>query len=552
MKVTAKKTIRYPLALERLYAKEIVRHTESLMTIVRSYVPRMIRVLLSMNVAMDADEDELSDMMDDMGEEVEELPSMRPQCEDMYDKVDRHAYNELAGVFAAVFGTRPISLSQQLSSTAPSAFTGFQSGNAFGMARNSGGVAVSMSQEAQLDNLKRLWVQENLDLIKSIDAETLRKIRETMADMILGTVDRAELTRTLQQGLYAEFLPIGKERERKRNVPPPFGKPLEKIEREEKNRAALIGRDQVGKLNGRLTQYYQEQAGIEEYKWVTAGDERVRPAHRRLNGEVFKWKEPPPEGHPGQPIQCRCIADPVIDLNKLRLQPKAGTYDVVGEEIESAASAKTFADMQKYFREKYNINVNGAVGQLVFKDTKPVFVGLEDIFKEFPSVVPSLNSIGVARGGVMHTSGVNTCVINFSPEYFNGNPRLKDMKMGNKTGYHPKNTYLRETGMHEFGHVIERYMAGKYTKVGLVGRLRRHEYAKSVISRAVDNVRKTPDGKINGKAKTIKTLREEISEYSLKNKSETLAEAVEDYMTNRENASPLSREIWKILKEEVR
>ena len=57
MRVTAKKKIRYPLALERLYAKEIVKHTESLMAIVRSYVPRMIRVLLSMNVAMDADED---------------------------------------------------------------------------------------------------------------------------------------------------------------------------------------------------------------------------------------------------------------------------------------------------------------------------------------------------------------------------------------------------------------------------------------------------------------------------------------------------------------
>lgn len=537
MRITAKKRIRYPIALERLYAKEIVRHTESLMNVVRSYVPRMVRVLLSMNVALDADEDELSSMMNDMGEEVDSLPSMRPQCEDMYNKVDRHAYNELTGVFSSVFGARPISLSQQLSSTAPAAFTGFSSGSAFEAVRNSGGVGVSMTQEAQLENLRRLWVQENLDLIKSIDAETLRKIRETMADMILGTVDRAELTRTLQQGL----------------IPVIFRKPLDEIERREKNRAALIGRDQVGKLNGRLTQYYQEQAGIEEYKWVTAGDERVRPTHRRLNGETFKWKEPPPEGHPGQPIQCRCIADPIIDLNKIGLQPKAGNFEVVGEEIESAEAAKNFADMRKYFTSKYDVGIDSSVGQLLFKDTKPVFVGLEKIFQEFPSVVSAIDIIGAARGGVMHTAyNAISCDINFSPQYFNGSPKLKLMKMGKTTGYHPKNTYLRETGMHEFGHVIEWYMTKKQNNVGVVARMQNNEYSKDVIKRAYENLKKFPGGRVNGKLKTLKEWREEISGYALKNQGETFAEAIADYMANGNNAAPLSIEIWKILKGEVK
>lgn len=536
MRITAKKQIRYPLALERLYAKEIVKHTTDLMNVVRSYIPRMVRVILSMNVALDAeDEDELSYLMEDMAEEVEELPSMRPQCEDMYDKVDKHAYLELAAVFGAVFGTRPISLSQQLNLSALGTSTGAT--NAFEAIRNSGGISASMSNAQQLDNLKRLWVQENLDLIKSIDAETLRKIRETMADMILGNVDRAELTRDLQKGL----------------IPVMFRKPIDKIEKREKDRAALIGRDQVGKLNGKLTQYYQQQAEIDEYEWVTAGDERVRPAHRALNGRIFQWDKSPAEGHPGQPIQCRCIASPVINTNKIGMEPKAGTYDVVGEEIEKAEDAKTFADMQKYFQDKYSLRVNNTVGQMIFKDTKPVFVGLESIFNEFPAAVSAIEEIGVARGGVMHAAYNSVrCNINFSPKYFNGSPDLKLMKMGKKTGFHPKNTYLRETGGHEFGHVLEWYMIKKNSSVGVVGRMNRHEYAKDVIKRAVDRARKTPEGKINGKAKTIRQLREEISTYALKNQGETLAEAIGDYMANGENASVLSREIWQILKGEVK
>ena len=330
MKVVAKRKIKYPIALERTWAKEIVSHVAALMNVVKSYAPRMGRTLLSMAAVFDADdgelEDELSATMDEMGEEVDSLPSMRPQAEKMYDRVDRHAYMELAAVFDVVFGTRPMSLSREPFPPVYGASAPQGAGSAFQSARESGGFAKMMTNEAQLDQLKRIWVQENLDLIKSIDAETLRKIRETMADMILGTVDRAELTRDLQRGL----------------VPAIFKKPLEEITRRERNRAALIGRDQVGKLNGRLTEYYQRQAGIEEYEWSTAGDERVRPSHRALAGKIFKWNSPPPEGHPGQPIQCRCIADPIIDIDKIGMVPKKGSFTEAGEDgiipLESGGS----------------------------------------------------------------------------------------------------------------------------------------------------------------------------------------------------------------------
>lgn len=42
----------------------------------------------------------------------------------------------------------------------------------------------------------------------------------------------------------------------------------------------------------------------------TARDNRVREEHEALEGESFAWSDPPSEGHPGEPVNCRCYADP--------------------------------------------------------------------------------------------------------------------------------------------------------------------------------------------------------------------------------------------------
>lgn len=81
------------------------------------------------------------------------------------------------------------------------------------------------------------------------------------------------------------------------------------------NRAKLIARDQMAKVNAAITEAKQSALGIEEYEWVTAGDERVRPSHRSNNGKTFKWSDPPSEtGHPGHDVNCRCIARPIIKI----------------------------------------------------------------------------------------------------------------------------------------------------------------------------------------------------------------------------------------------
>jgi SPP1 gp7 family putative phage head morphogenesis protein len=80
------------------------------------------------------------------------------------------------------------------------------------------------------------------------------------------------------------------------------------------NHAALIGVDQVLKLNSELLQDLYVANGENSYVWTTMKDDRVRPSHADLEGGTFSWDAPPLEGtlHPGEDFNCRCIAVPVI------------------------------------------------------------------------------------------------------------------------------------------------------------------------------------------------------------------------------------------------
>ena len=78
------------------------------------------------------------------------------------------------------------------------------------------------------------------------------------------------------------------------------------------SQAELVARDQTTKLLGGLNQARQVEAGITEYIWSTSRDERVRDEHAERDGQKFSWDDPPEDGHPGEPIQCRCSATPVL------------------------------------------------------------------------------------------------------------------------------------------------------------------------------------------------------------------------------------------------
>lgn len=78
-----------------------------------------------------------------------------------------------------------------------------------------------------------------------------------------------------------------------------------------KNRAKLIARDQMGKLNGQLTRERHLANGITKSVWIDAGDERVRDEHEDRNGREFDNTKGINGEFPGGPIACRCYASPL-------------------------------------------------------------------------------------------------------------------------------------------------------------------------------------------------------------------------------------------------
>ena len=78
--------------------------------------------------------------------------------------------------------------------------------------------------------------------------------------------------------------------------------------------ALEIARDLSGKLTSRLNQARQEAVGITEYIWRTV---TKICNHSGREGKKFKWKIPPPGGHPGQAHLCSCFAEPVIHTGRV-------------------------------------------------------------------------------------------------------------------------------------------------------------------------------------------------------------------------------------------
>lgn len=76
--------------------------------------------------------------------------------------------------------------------------------------------------------------------------------------------------------------------------------------------ARFIARDQINKLAAQVDQSRMQEIGINRYIWRTMEDERVRPEHQALDGEMFNFDEGSgEEGNPGDEPGCRCFPEPV-------------------------------------------------------------------------------------------------------------------------------------------------------------------------------------------------------------------------------------------------
>lgn len=85
-----------------------------------------------------------------------------------------------------------------------------------------------------------------------------------------------------------------------------------------RSRAMLIARTETARTASSLTLVRAKSVGSESYIWRTVRDSDVRPLHRKLEGKVFRYDDPPVAGergeraHPGMIYNCRCVMEPII------------------------------------------------------------------------------------------------------------------------------------------------------------------------------------------------------------------------------------------------
>lgn len=245
----------YPERVEAQYLRALIE----ILDFTRARVDYWIKPLLPKLVAFygrDRKDEDLGDLAD-------ELKQVRLEVSQAYTDEEIRKLAKLTGTSVADFNAQQ--MSGQLS--------GIVEIDLFG----AGG-------EPWLAKEMGAFVQQNVDLITSLPDQYLDQV-----STIISTSVRA--------GYRVEE--IAAEMEERYDV--------------SKSRAALIARDQVGKFNGQLTEARQKDLGVEEYTWRGVGDARERDSHRILNNTIQRWDDPPDVGHPGEDIQCRCWAEPVLD-----------------------------------------------------------------------------------------------------------------------------------------------------------------------------------------------------------------------------------------------
>lgn len=145
--------------------------------------------------------------------------------------------------------------------------------------------------ETPLGDVARKIVADQVDLIKSIPLEAAQRVQALSMEAQTGGRRWEEAAQMIREQYGVS-----------------------------QSKATLIARTESAKASTAIVEARARHVGADQYRWWTAGDARVRPAHRRLNGRVYSWDSPPvaeasgERHHPGAFPNCRigCYAEPII------------------------------------------------------------------------------------------------------------------------------------------------------------------------------------------------------------------------------------------------
>lgn len=138
--------------------------------------------------------------------------------------------------------------------------------------------------------------QNNLDLwIKDFASEEIVRLRESVQQAVLKGNRYESIVKSIQESYGVTS-----------------------------NKAKFLARQETNLLMAKFKETRYEAAGVHEYRWrCVAGSKLhpVRPAHKALDGKIFRFDNPPittaagepaRRNNPGEDYNCRCYAIPIV------------------------------------------------------------------------------------------------------------------------------------------------------------------------------------------------------------------------------------------------
>lgn len=332
-------------------------------------------------------------------------------------------------------------------------------------------------------------------------------------------------------------------------------------------------------------QFAAKEKGADVLKqWDSTLDNRTRPHHRQLDGQIRELEEDfevdgmtaPAPGHFGRASEdcnCRCCilqrARWALDQDELdTLKERAAFYgldkkdsfdDFREKYLHLPDNADTidipkelndiqdFDQLKRYMKDNYDISFDPSVEKLNFQTVHKTMIGVEGVFKDYPELGEQVKNISTKNLGVMCCSGTE---IYFNPSYYQDETKFAELcKYSSDIGWWPANSTPSSIGAHETGHAVEMLLLNLSNyDYGWEKTLDWNKGKKSgsIVSQALKNIKKTEYGKGKKNAELMKSL----SGYGATKKQECFAEAFADVAANGDKANPLSIEIKRLTQEE--
>ena len=226
---------------------------------------------------------------------------------------------------------------------------------------------------------------------------------------------------------------------------------------------------------------------------------------------------------------------------------------------QRAVDARDLSELAQYMKDTHGIRVDPATfTNQDFENVKQAAGAVEAIVREFPQAAANFHELRGEdlKNGVMASASFRG-VIRLADYYFKSRNFLMSRYANTEAqGFHPAGSNGDHVATHEAGHLLERALIDKYvlsqgndiyTRLQASDAWNKGTYAGKVVSEACRMAKKTPAGKGLKNDALIRG----VSGYAARNKSETLAECVADYVSNGQNAKPLSVAVWNVLKREL-